>query len=98
MHIHNDKIYIIGGYTYKNNVPTKLYTINQLIEINLISNSTVPIVKVIDLMVPVDMTLQKIYGFAGASTNRNIYLFGGFNVDEYSDDAEDFYRFHTHLM
>ena len=51
--------------------------------------------KVIDLMVPVDMTLKKIYGFAGASTNRNIYLFGGFNVDEYSDEAEDFYRFHT---
>ena len=55
MHIHNSKIYIIGGYTYENNVPKKLHAISQLIEIIPIADNIAPIVKVIDLMVPWDM-------------------------------------------
>ena len=44
--------------TYHLKYCSKLYTINQLLEINLISNITLLIVKVIDLMVAFDMTLQ----------------------------------------
>ena len=95
MHIHNSKIYIIGGYTYENNVPKKLHAISQLIEIIPIADNIAPIVKVIDLMVPWDMPLQKCYGFAGASTSKNIYLYGGSIVSGYSDDNQDLYNFHT---
>ena len=49
---------VIMEPTYHLKYCSKLYTINQLLEINLISNITLLIVKVIDLMVPFDMTLQ----------------------------------------
>lgn len=95
MHIHNGKIYIIGGYTYENNVPKKLHSINLLIEMELVADDIVPFVRLIDLVVPVDMPLQNIYGFAGAATNDNIYLFGGSIVSDYNDEEQDLCNFHT---
>ena len=95
MHIHNNRIYILGGYTYMNSKPTKLHAINKLIEISLVSENITPIQREIDLAVPLHMPLQNLYGFAGTATDNNIYLFGGFTVTEYSDEEEDLYISHT---
>ena len=98
MHVHNEKVSIVGGYKYEDNLAKQIFSLTQVVELTVhVTGSILPtFVNIIELVeFPLNMTVGNIYGFGSVATDSHIYLFGGFIVIIYDDTKETLYESHS---
>ena len=95
MYVHNGKVYIVGGFRFKDNIAKKLFSLTQVVELDInTSGSLLPtLVRIIELVESPQMTIENVYGFGSVGTGSHIYLFGGCKVPSYDDTKENLHEF-----
>ena len=94
MMVHMEKAYIVGGYTYVRSKLTKLFPINEVVELSVMTSEIINTRKFIVTNLTSE-TIPNIYGFSSTSTSNFMYTYGGHNLSKYNAELENMHIFHS---
>ena len=87
------KCFIIGGYSFGNNLASEIFHFNQVfelqIELGTHSKPTCSIYRMISL----DVTGQHTINFCSVDACNHVLLFGGYSYPQYDPLKQDMYKF-----
>ena len=99
MHIFDDKIYVIGGYSFRNHLASEIFPFNQVLEVELhraedgsevFFSSSVRTIN-IDIMPDVGHPFLTSMCFAGDA--NSLYLYGGYSWPSYDPLKQNMFKF-----
>ena len=94
MMVHEGKVYIVGGYTYRNNKLKKLFLMNEVVEAAVVTKDIITIRKIV-LTNLTGENIRNIYGFSCTNSANFMYCYGGHEVPHYKAHKENLHASHN---
>ena len=92
--VHMEKSYIVGGYTYVRSKLTKLFPINDVVELSVMTSEII-ITRRFNVTNITGEIISNIYGFSSTSTSNFVNTYGGHNLINYNTELENMHIFHS---
>ena len=96
MHIIENKVYIIGGYSYRNHVASEVFKYNQILEIEIVFPCEDNINfnfshRLIEVDLPPGVDCNYITNFSYTGNSSYLYFFGGYTWMDYQPERPNLY-------
>ena len=93
MHMFEGKCFIIGGYSFRNNLASEIFHFNQVIELQIEMGTHSKPTCSINRMITLDVTGPHTINFCSVGASNHVLLFGGYSYPQYDPLKQDMYKF-----
>ena len=94
MHIYGGKIYVVGGYSFRNHLASEIFPYNKVLEIEIhsIGDSFKSSVNIIEIDIMPDLGKPFLTNMCSVGCLNNLYLFGGYSWPTYDPVKQNMYE------
>ena len=93
MHVFSGKVYIVGGYSFRNHLASEIFHHSEVMELEIqipdVGSPTASLLRKIELNIEGPYCVN----FSSMGTLNHIYLYGGYEYPDYNPTKQDMYKF-----